>query len=109
MAVAGMISARTKAALAAAKRRDVKLGGDRGGSIDGQGTGRRESRRTGASAQFRCSEEVNAGLADHRMKARIADLGGIVLAGSPADFGKLIADDTEKWGKVIRAANIRPE
>jgi hypothetical protein len=43
------------------------------------------------------------------MKARIADLGGIVLAGSPADFGKLIADDTEKWGKVIRAANIRPE
>jgi hypothetical protein len=43
------------------------------------------------------------------MKARIADLGGTVLAGSPADFGKLIAGDTEKWGKVIRAANIKPE
>ena len=43
------------------------------------------------------------------MKARIADLAGEVLAGSPADFGKLIADETEKWGKVIRAANIKPE
>ena len=43
------------------------------------------------------------------MKARLADLGGTVLAGSPADFGKLIADETEKWGKVIRAANIKPE
>ena len=41
------------------------------------------------------------------MKARLADLGGTVLAGSPADFGKLIADETEKWGKVIRAANIK--
>jgi tripartite-type tricarboxylate transporter receptor subunit TctC len=43
------------------------------------------------------------------IKARIADLGGTVLAGSPADFGKLIADETEKWGKVIRAANIKPD
>jgi hypothetical protein len=42
------------------------------------------------------------------MKARLVDLGGTVLALSPADFGKLIADDTEKWGKVIRAAKIRP-
>jgi tripartite-type tricarboxylate transporter receptor subunit TctC len=55
------------------------------------------------------NREINAGLADPRMKARIADLGGTALAGSPADFGKLIADDTEKWGKVIRAANIKPE
>jgi hypothetical protein len=43
------------------------------------------------------------------MKARLAELGGAVLAGSPADFGKLIADEIEKWGKVIRAANIKPE
>ena len=49
------------------------------------------------------------GLADPKMKARLADLGGTVLAGSPADFGKLIADETEKWGKVIRAANIKAE
>jgi tripartite-type tricarboxylate transporter receptor subunit TctC len=50
-----------------------------------------------------------APFADPNMKARLADLGGTVLAGSPADFGKLIAEDTEKWGKVIRAANIKPE
>ena len=43
------------------------------------------------------------------MKARLADLGGTALPGSPADFGKLIADETEKWGKVIRAANIKAE
>jgi hypothetical protein len=43
------------------------------------------------------------------MKARLADLGGTALAGSPADFGKLIADETEKWAKVIRAANIKPD
>jgi len=53
--------------------------------------------------------EVNAALADPKMKARLADLGGTVLPGSPADFGKLIADETAKWGKVIRAANIKPE
>src|SRR5712671_448915 len=57
----------------------------------------------------RLNKEINAGLADPKMKARLADLGGTVLPGSPADFGKLIADDTEKWGKVIRAANIKPE
>jgi len=43
------------------------------------------------------------------MKARLANLGGTVLAGSPADFGKLIAEETEKWAKVIRAANIKPQ
>jgi tripartite-type tricarboxylate transporter receptor subunit TctC len=43
------------------------------------------------------------------MKARLADLDGTVLGGSPADFEKLIAKEIEKWGKVIRAANIRPE
>src|SRR5262245_34727743 len=55
------------------------------------------------------NKEINAGLADPNMKTRLADLGGTVLAGSPADFGKFIADETEKWGKVIRAANIRSE
>jgi tripartite-type tricarboxylate transporter receptor subunit TctC len=55
------------------------------------------------------NEAINAGLADPTIKARLADLGGTPLVGSPADFGKLIADDTEKWGKVIRAANIKAE
>jgi tripartite-type tricarboxylate transporter receptor subunit TctC len=55
------------------------------------------------------NKEINAALADPKIKARLADLGGAVLALSPADFGKLIADETEKWGKVIRAANIKPE
>ena len=54
-------------------------------------------------------EEINAGLADPKMRARLADLGGTVLPGSPADFAKLIAEEIEKWGKVIRAANIKPE
>jgi tripartite-type tricarboxylate transporter receptor subunit TctC len=53
--------------------------------------------------------EINAGLADARLKARFVDLGGTVLTGSPAEFGKLIADDTEKWGKVIRSANIKAD
>jgi tripartite-type tricarboxylate transporter receptor subunit TctC len=55
------------------------------------------------------NNEINAGLADPKMKARLVELGGTAFVGSPADFGKLIADETEKWGKVIRAANIKPE
>ena len=51
--------------------------------------------------------EINAALGDPTVKARFADLGGMVLPGSPADFGKLIRDETEKWAKVIRAANIK--
>jgi tripartite-type tricarboxylate transporter receptor subunit TctC len=51
--------------------------------------------------------EINAALADPKMKARFADLGGMVLPGSPDDFGKLIRDETEKWAKVIRTANIK--
>ena len=51
--------------------------------------------------------EINAALGSLSMKARFADMGGIVLPGSPADFGKLIRDETEKWAKVIRAANIK--
>jgi tripartite-type tricarboxylate transporter receptor subunit TctC len=55
------------------------------------------------------NKEINAALADPEMKAKLADLGGTPLVGSPADFGRLIADETEKWGQVIRAANIKPE
>jgi len=55
------------------------------------------------------NREINAALADPAMKIRLADLGGIVLAGSPADFGKLIAVETEKWAKVIRTGNIKPQ
>ena len=55
------------------------------------------------------NKEINAGLADPRLKGRLADLGGAVLSLSSPDFGRLIADETEKWGKVIRAANIKPD
>ena len=54
------------------------------------------------------NKAVNASLADPQVKARLADLGATTLAGSSADFGKLIAEETEKWGKVIRAGNIKP-
>jgi tripartite-type tricarboxylate transporter receptor subunit TctC len=53
--------------------------------------------------------ETNAGLDDPKIKARLADLGGTALAGSPADFGRLIADETAKWGKVIKSAGIKPQ
>jgi tripartite-type tricarboxylate transporter receptor subunit TctC len=55
------------------------------------------------------NKEINASLADPKMRARIAETGGTVLAGSAADFEKLIAEETDKWGKVIRAANIKPD
>jgi tripartite-type tricarboxylate transporter receptor subunit TctC len=57
----------------------------------------------------RLNAEINAGLADPTVKARIAQAGAVPLLLSPEQFGKLIADDTEKWGKVIRAANIKVE
>jgi tripartite-type tricarboxylate transporter receptor subunit TctC len=66
-------------------------------------------RNTPAEIIDTLNKEINAALADPNMKARIADLGGTLLAGSPADFGKLIADETEKWAKVIKAANIKAE
>ena len=64
-------------------------------------------RKTPAEIIERLNREANAGLADARLKVRLADLGGTLIPGSPADFGKVIADETEKWGKVIRAANIK--
>jgi tripartite-type tricarboxylate transporter receptor subunit TctC len=55
------------------------------------------------------SREISAALADPKIKARFADIGGTVLVGSTADFGKLIADETEKWGKVVKFAGLKPE
>jgi tripartite-type tricarboxylate transporter receptor subunit TctC len=55
------------------------------------------------------NKEINAGLADDKIKSRLADLGSVVVTGSPADFGKFIAAETEKWGKVIRDAQIKAE
>jgi len=55
------------------------------------------------------NREIGVGLADPKIKARLAALGGTVLAGSPADFARLIADETEKWGKVVRVANLKPD
>jgi tripartite-type tricarboxylate transporter receptor subunit TctC len=55
------------------------------------------------------NRETNAGLADPTIKARLDDMGGMALIGSPADYGKLIADETEKWGKVIRTLGIKAE
>jgi tripartite-type tricarboxylate transporter receptor subunit TctC len=66
-------------------------------------------KNTPAEIVDKLNNEINAGLADPKLRVRLADLGGTVMMGSPADFGKLIADETEKWGKVIRAANIKPE
>jgi tripartite-type tricarboxylate transporter receptor subunit TctC len=66
-------------------------------------------KQTPAEIVAKLNAEINAALADPAMKARFADIGGEALPGSPADFGKLIAAETEKWGKVVRAANIKPE
>jgi tripartite-type tricarboxylate transporter receptor subunit TctC len=66
-------------------------------------------RATPAEIITRLNSEINAGLADPRMKARLADLGAIMLSGTPAEFGRLIADETDKWGKVVRAAHMKAE
>ena len=70
--------------------------------------GRRAEKHT-AEIIDKLNKEINAAVADPKIKARFADLGGTPLALTPAEFGKLLADETEKWGKVIRAANIKPE
>jgi tripartite-type tricarboxylate transporter receptor subunit TctC len=64
---------------------------------------------TPAEIVDKLNKEVNAALDDPKMKARLADVSGVALPGSPADFGKFIADETEKWATVIRAANIKAE
>jgi tripartite-type tricarboxylate transporter receptor subunit TctC len=66
-------------------------------------------KNTPAEVVNKLNREISAALADSKMKARLADLGSKPLAGSPAEFGKFIADETEKWGKVVRFANIKAE
>jgi tripartite-type tricarboxylate transporter receptor subunit TctC len=70
---------------------------------------RRRAHSTPVEIVDRLNKEINAGLNDPKMKARLAELGGTTLVGSPSEFGKLIAGETEKWGKVIRAASIKAE
>jgi tripartite-type tricarboxylate transporter receptor subunit TctC len=66
-------------------------------------------RNTPAEIVGKLNMEINAALADPKIKVQLANLGGAALALSPTEFGKFIADETEKWGKVIRAANIKPD
>jgi len=66
-------------------------------------------KRTPEEVIERLNKQVNVSIADPKLQTRLANLGGTVLAGSPADFGKLISDETKKWGKVILAANIKRE
>jgi tripartite-type tricarboxylate transporter receptor subunit TctC len=66
-------------------------------------------RNTPASIVDRLNQEINAGLADPKMKARLAELGSLAFVGSPADFARFIAEETEKWGKVVRSAGIKAE
>ncbi len=66
-------------------------------------------RNTPAETIDKLNKEINAALSDPKMKARLADLGATVLTGSPADFGKLIADETEKWAKVVKFSGARAE
>ena len=64
---------------------------------------------TPAEVIDKLNKEINAGLADPKIKTRLEDLGGTPMPMMPDEFGKMIAEDTEKWAKVIRAANIKPE
>jgi tripartite-type tricarboxylate transporter receptor subunit TctC len=64
-------------------------------------------RNTPAEIITKLNQEINAALVDPKIKARIIELGGTVLAGSPVDFGKLIAGEIEKWGKVVKFAGIK--
>jgi tripartite-type tricarboxylate transporter receptor subunit TctC len=66
-------------------------------------------KNTPAEIVGKLNREINAGIADPAMKARFAAIGGEPLPGSPAEFGRLIAEETEKWAKVVRAAGIKPE
>ena len=65
--------------------------------------------RTPAGIIDRLNKEINAGLADPKVKTQLVDLGGIILGGSSADFKTLITEETEKWAKVIKFAGIKPE
>jgi tripartite-type tricarboxylate transporter receptor subunit TctC len=79
--------------------------GYEGGGFSGVGA----PRNTPREIIERLNKEINAGLADPKLKARFADLGAAVFPTSPVEFGKFIAEQTEKWAKVIQAANIKVE
>jgi tripartite-type tricarboxylate transporter receptor subunit TctC len=64
---------------------------------------------TPAEIVDKLNREINAALSDPRIRTRLADVGGTVLAGTPADFGKLIADETEKWGRVVKFVGIQAD
>jgi tripartite-type tricarboxylate transporter receptor subunit TctC len=66
-------------------------------------------KNTPAEIIDKLNEEINAGLADPKINAAVADMGGTVLTGSPTDFGKLIADETEKWAKVVKFSGAKPD
>jgi tripartite-type tricarboxylate transporter receptor subunit TctC len=66
-------------------------------------------KNTPAEIVEKLNKEINAGLVDPQLKARIAELGGTVITGSPIDFAKLIADETEKWGKVVKFSGAKPD
>jgi tripartite-type tricarboxylate transporter receptor subunit TctC len=66
-------------------------------------------KNTPAEIIEKLNKEINAGLGNPKIKARLADLGGTPLVASPAHFGSIIAEETEKWAKVIRSTNIKPE
>jgi tripartite-type tricarboxylate transporter receptor subunit TctC len=66
-------------------------------------------KNTPAAIIDKLNNEISAGLVDPKLRARIAELGGVPLQGSPAAFGTLIAEETEKWGKVIKSSGIKPE
>jgi tripartite-type tricarboxylate transporter receptor subunit TctC len=66
-------------------------------------------RSTSVEIIDRLNQQINTGLADPKTKTQLADLGAAAMPMTPADFGKLIAEETEKWAKVIRSAKIKPE
>jgi tripartite-type tricarboxylate transporter receptor subunit TctC len=72
-------------------------------------TGIGAPKNTPAEIVDRLNNEINAALADPKIKSRLSDLGGTTLPGSPADFGKLIAEEIEKWAKVLKFAGIKAE
>ena len=66
-------------------------------------------KNTPASIVDKLNKEVNAGLADPKLRAKIGELGGTVLGGSAADFGRLVAEETHKWGKVVKFSGAKPD
>ena len=72
-------------------------------------TGIGAPRNTPIEIVEKLNQEINAGLADPNIEARLAGLGATALPGSPADFAKLIAEETQKWGKVVEFAGIKPQ